>query len=447
MEKTNVDKKDKTIKALIATIIVISLLLIAAVVAFAVLFNPDSPTVEAENMLEGTYQRAYYNLVAEVNEMSVDLKKIDAATSGKTEQEYLYEVWNAGQSASSNLSSFDTSGEGGEKLKKFINQVQDYAYYLAKKTTADNPLSENEKQNLFQIGQMLEVVSDNLSGIQDDLKSGKSFLGSDGVLKSMPDVFENFVEPDVDYPTLIYDGPFSDSDEKSVSDKTEAVSVSKAQERIRNIFSLNDNTSIELVADTDEMYCFKTQIDESETYVNVTKSDAELLGFTVTKRVDAPKDFSNDEIISATLKYGKSLGFENLIAVWVEKTDGYAYVNTAVKENGVVIYPDIVKFKVALDDLKVLGVEASHYAKNHKERQFGQINITEADAVAKADPRMQIKNVRLAIIPYGEKSEKLCYELNGEINGGEYFVYIDCATGEELNILYVVNSDAGQLVL
>ena len=192
MEKTNVDKKDKTIKALIATIIVISLLLIAAVVAFAVLFNPGSPTVEAENMLEGTYQRAYYNLVAEVNEMSVDLKKIDAATSGKTEQEYLYEVWNAGQSASSNLSSFDTSGEGGEKLKKFINQVQDYAYYLAKKTTADNPLSENEKQNLFQIGQMLEVVSDNLSGIQDDLKSGKSFLGSDGVLKSMPDVFENF---------------------------------------------------------------------------------------------------------------------------------------------------------------------------------------------------------------------------------------------------------------
>ena len=46
-----------------------------------------------------------------------------------------------------------------------------------------------------------------------------------------------------------------------------------------------------------------------------------------------------------------------------------------------------------------------------------------------------------------EKSEKLCYELNGEINGGEYFVYIDCATGEEVNILYVVNSDAGQLVL
>ena len=447
MEKTNVDKKDKTIKALIATIIVISLLLIAAVVAFAVLFNPTSPTVEAQNMLEGTYQRAYYNLVAEVNEMSVDLKKIDAATSGKTEQEYLYEVWNAGQGAAANLSSFDTSGEGGEKLKKFINQVQDYAYYLAKKTTADNPLSENEKQNLFQIGQMLEVVSDNLSGIQDDLKSGKSFLGSDGVLKSMPDVFENFVEPDVDYPTLIYDGPFSDGDEKSVSDKTEAVSVSKAQERIRNIFSLNDNTSIELVADTDEMYCFKTEIDGEETYVNVTKSDAELLGFTVTKRVDEPKDYSNDEIISATLKYGKSLGFENLIAVWVEKTDGYAYVNTAVKENGVVIYPDIVKFKVALDDLKVLGVEASHYAKNHKERQFGQINITEADAVAKADPRMQIKNVRLAIIPYGEKSEKLCYELNGEINGGEYFVYIDCATGEEVNILYVVNSDAGQLVL
>lgn len=191
MEKTNVDKKDKTIKALIATIIVISLLLIAAVVAFAVLFNPTSPTVEAQNMLEGTYQRAYYNLVAEVNEMSVDLKKIDAATSGKTEQEYLYEVWNAGQGAAANLSSFDASGEGGEKLKKFINQVQDYAYYLAKKTTADNPLSENEKQNLFQIGQMLEVVSGNLSAIQDELKSGKSFLGSDGVLKSMPDVFEN----------------------------------------------------------------------------------------------------------------------------------------------------------------------------------------------------------------------------------------------------------------
>lgn len=447
MEKTNVDKKDKTIKALIATIIVISLLLIAAVVAFAVLFNPTSPTVEAQNMLEGTYQRAYYNLVAEVNEMSVDLKKIDAATSGKMEQEYLYEVWNAGQGAAANLSSFDASGEGGEKLKKFINQVHDYAYYLAKKTNEGNPLSENEKQNLFQIGQMLEVVSNNLSAIQDELKSGKSFLGSDGVLKSLPDMFETFVEPDVDYPTLIYDGPFSDGDEKSVSDKTTLVSVEKAQKRVKDIFSLGDNTAVELVTETDDMYCFKTEIDGEVTYVNVTKSEAQLIDFTMTKRVDEPKDYSNDEIINATLEYSKELGFENLIAVWVEKTDGYAYVNTTVKENGVVIYPDIVKFKVALDDLKVLGVEASHYAKNHKTRSYGAIAISESDAVAKADERMQIKNVRLAVIPYGEKSERLCYELNGEINGGEYFVYIDCATGEELNILYVVNSDAGQLVL
>ena len=61
--------------------------------------------------------------------------------------------------------------------------MQDYAYYLAKKTNEGNPLSENAKQNLFQIGQMLEVASDNHYAFQDELTSGKSFLGSEGVLQ------------------------------------------------------------------------------------------------------------------------------------------------------------------------------------------------------------------------------------------------------------------------
>ena len=52
----------------------------------------------------------------------------------------------------------------------------------------------------------------------------------------------------------------------------------------------------------------------------------------------------------------------------------------------------------------------------------------------------------LALIPLDATREVLTYEFECE-SGGTYFVYIDAMTGEESNILYVIDSEQGTVLM
>ena len=181
----------KKIIALGWAVAILSLMVVAAAIAFGVLFgSPKSETVANANMLEASYSRAYYGLTAELNDMGVNLKKIDAISSAKKQQEMLYEVWASSLGAGDDLAALSVDGEGGTKLKRFINQTGDYAKYLAKKNVS---LSEEEKQNLVRLSDMLEKVAIELKSIEDEINSGKAFLGDDGVVATvLPTVFDTF---------------------------------------------------------------------------------------------------------------------------------------------------------------------------------------------------------------------------------------------------------------
>ena len=118
------DKKKRI--ALGWAVAILSLMVVAAAIAFGVLFgSPKSETVANANMLEASYSRAYYGLTAELNDMGVNLKKIDAISSAKKQQEMLYEVWASSLGAGDDLAALSVDGEGGTKLKRFINQTGD----------------------------------------------------------------------------------------------------------------------------------------------------------------------------------------------------------------------------------------------------------------------------------------------------------------------------------
>ena len=48
------------------------------------------------------------------------------------------------------------------------------------------------------------------------------------------------------------------------------------------------------------------------------------------------------------------------------------------------------------------------------------------------------------MIPYRE-GERLCYEVPGRYEGREYRVYIDAITGEEAEVLMMVDSVGGRM--
>ena len=111
----------------------------------------------------------------------------------------------------------------------------------------------------------------------------------------------------------------------------------------------------------------------------------------------------------------------------------------------VVMYPDLIKVKVALDDGSILGIETTGYLNSHYTREILQNLITEEKAKEVINKELEILSTNLAMIPTEWKTEVLCWEFKGKVDGNEFLVYINAETGKEEDILVIVNTPDGTL--
>ena len=90
------------------------------------------------------------------------------------------------------------------------------------------------------------------------------------------------------------------------------------------------------------------------------------------------------------------------------KQDGIVTINYAYVQNDVVVYSDLIKVKVALDNGEVLGIEATGYLNNHTQRDTSKIKITKEQAKKTLNKNLDIMSEGMAIIPTEFQTEILC---------------------------------------
>lgn len=73
-------------------------------------------------------------------------------------------------------------------------------------------------------------------------------------------------------------------------------------------------------------------------------------------------------------------GFKNMKETYYLKKQGIVTINYAYEQNGVIMYPDLIKLKVALDNGEVLGIETTGYLNSHEERKLPQVKISKEEA-------------------------------------------------------------------
>ena len=122
-------------------------------------------------------------------------------------------------------------------------------------------------------------------------------------------------------------------------------------------------------------------------------------------------------------------------------------VNYAYNDGGIIVYPDLIKVKIALDNGEVLGVETSGYLNAHKQRNNLEIVISIEDAKAKLNENLNILSEGMAIIPTEWKTEILCYEFKGKVEEKDFLVYINARTGKEEDILVILDTPNGTLTM
>ena len=129
------------------------------------------------------------------------------------------------------------------------------------------------------------------------------------------------------------------------------------------------------------------------------------------------------------------------------KQENVITVNYAYNDNGIIVYPDLIKVKIALDNGDILGMEAEGYLNSHTEREYVEPKITIEQAREKINEKLEILSESMAIIPTEWKTEINCYEFKGKVEDREFLVYINVETGEEEDILVILDTPGGTLTV
>ncbi|MEG1613606.1 MAG: germination protein YpeB [Clostridia bacterium] len=407
---------------------------------------------ESQAMLENHYQQAYFVLLDETNDMEIKLAKILVTTSHTTRQELLYEVWKGAEISANSLSALSSRDATVTNTMRFINQVGDFSMYLANRVTDEKNLSAEHRDSLEKIHKMLKDLGSELGKIKDEITNGYLFVENINTDKDiLTNVLGSLNEASVEYPQLIYDGPFSDAlqDKKVLGLIGEDINEEKGIKIINSIYGpavAVENLKFlgEWDSDIDTLN-FEGKINGRMTTIQLAKKGGMLISINSYRDVTDPK-LSNDECSEIAKRFLKDNGFGDMKNVWICNDNSTVFVNFAPLINNVVIYPDIIKLKIASDNGDILGLEARSYAFNHTTRELSKPLITAETARAKIKIDGEITAGRLALIPFKSNTEILTYEFVATSNG-TYYIYIDAKTGEEVNILYVISSTNGDLLV
>jgi germination protein YpeB len=186
--------------------------------------------------------------------------------------------------------------------------------------------------------------------------------------------------------------------------------------------------------------------EEQKVNIGVTQKGGHVMWMLYSRPV-TEKKLSMDDAKKAGKEFLESKGYKNMADTYYLTEDNTATINYAYTQDNIVIYPDLIKVKVALDTGEITGFEAKAYLSAHTERNIEEPAISEEEARAKINPRLNVQSSGMAIIPTNYKTEHLCYEFKGRINERDFLIYINAKTGDEEDILLIVNTPGGVLTM
>ena len=458
MKNILVDWKNRLKKGHMFSIICV-LLIIVAILGF-ILYKKQREYRQAS---ENSYNLAFYELVGYVQNVEAYLAKSIISSTPEKSADTLTNLWREANLAQSYLSRLPIESQELENTAKFLNQVSDYSYSLSRKNINDEQLSEDDFKNLKDLHSYSVELENTLNQLSADLNEGRLSWGEltnkgnvafaqqvDNISKeSFSNLEENFHE----YTGLIYDGAFSehltgvekkgltgdDIDENEAKEKIEEF-IGKENIKETNSLGFSENATI-------PVYDFSVNTnDEKNINISISKKGGHVVAMNVNRDIDV-EAITEDEANKKGKDFLNSKGFENMKETYYLKQEGIVTVNYAYVQDNTVIYPDLIKVKIALDNGDIMGIETTGYLNNHEERDISNIKITKEKAKEKLNKNLEIQSEGLAIIPTNWKTEILCYEFKGKIDNREFLVYINAENGKEEDILIITNTPNGTLTM
>lgn len=427
-------------------------IIIAVILGYNLFNQKKSYAITKEN----DNNMAFYQVVGYVQNVKTYLAKSMVSKSAEHGAEILTHVWREANLALSYLGMLPIESQELENTEKFLNQVSEYSYALSRKNIDGSGLTDEDINKIKELYNYSNDLSNTLNEMADELNNGtlkwsdliNNTEGSDIAEVSTFDVIEeNFHE----YTGLIYDGAFSEhitsSDKKGLTgDEIDEENAKKKAEDFIGKDKIKETKSNGYVENGSiPVYRFEMITHDNKTIgISISKKGGHVVFLNYNRDVNEEK-ITEQDAVQKGKEYLAEKGFKDMQETYYMKDNGFITVNYAYKQNDVVIYADLIKVKIALDNGEVIGLETTGYLNCHYDRNIPKNKISIEDARKHLSDRIQVTSEGLAMIPTEWKTEKFCYEFKGKIEDVDFIAYINAESGEEEDILIVTNTPNGTL--
>ena len=391
-----------------------------------------------DNIEVGLMKSLYANSDSMLSVLSSDLQK--QATGAKT--------------SLSALSSGDTALL---HTYKFLSQVGEYTAALNKKAAAGGSFTAEDRQTLetllgyaaalsTRFDHMADLMNSNYFTFDKLNKDMRSVEKSSESMVSFLDSVADAEDSMTNFPTLIYDGPFSDnilSKESELLKNAAPVSPAQAKSKAAAYMTAQEEDVLEDGETNGKLAAYLFRVNGKN--IAVSKNGGYLVYVLSDARAGSSRLTDTDAIENAAA-FLYNAGYRGLMSTYYAAHDGVCTVNFAYMQEGYTCYPDLIKVGVSLSDGGVVSLDASDYLMNHVEREIPEVAVSAEEASSAVAETLTVKKATLAVIPTDSGGEQFAHELLCETeNGQDVLVYKDTTTGKEADILILLYSDHGVL--
>ncbi|MBQ2840576.1 MAG: germination protein YpeB [Oscillospiraceae bacterium] len=429
----------------------VAFLVFAFLVMFAMTAENIQRTKRYEQVISDNYYYAFSELLTGITKLDYALEKCIYSGDDSMLCLLCAEVYREAEISSRALSQLPVSELSLENISKFITQTGDYAYYISKKAARGEGVLKAELNKIAELSAGADALMNELRIISSNIKENSINLAEVDFSDSESNIIGDIKELErefSEYPVLIYDGPFSDETDGENQflmslDKTDESTALYSASRFLNISAdelqyqgVRNEKNIELYTFANDKYNVDVTVQGGIVYRVISSKYAQ------TSKINVQDAINNAKKVLADAE------FTNLRETYYMKYGNTVNVNFASFNNDTVIYPDLIKVTVSLEDGSIINADTAGYIRNRKQRSIPDISHKRAAAKEKVSKDLKILSYSPAIIPTDGVGEVLTHEFKCENKNGEHcIVYINADTLHEEKILVLIEDENGTLVM
>lgn len=432
----------------------ITLSLVLAVTATALLVGEKRTNKMYKTHIQNEYSRSLSELDSRLNNISVLLEKSVYVASSTKMPSFASQLFSEAELAKSALSQLPVNSHSFETLNRFLSQVGNFALSISDDTVNGKEITDTQKEQLSLLGTTARNIAEAISDSQIKYNNVEHWVSvlekrvdeiiNDSLLAdSLTEIEENLS----DYPTLLYDGPYSDHIlKKSPVMTSNAVAVSKDSALdIARKFLPNGTAPLSYDGDEAgkiEAYRFVNE----DTTITVSKNGGYVVYMRKNQGTNGIK-LSYEDAINKAKDFLEKNGYSNMTDTYYFTEDGVCTINFAYVDGQTVCYTDLIKVGISLSTGEAVFFESAGYLTNHRPRAFESPTYTAQEAEETLEDKLKVESRKMALIPTDGGGEIRCYEFlcKGE-NNREILIYVSTKMLTVEQIFILLRTDGGTMV-